>query len=61
MYVLLEPGVEIYHGDEFYNDEEEGWEFTNQPSGTIYVKFHFPMRRKIDTLQQLSEFLKEIK
>ena len=54
MYILLEPGMRINHTDEAYQDEK--WESINRfMTGEYYTDNHYPMRRKIDSLEELFE------
>ena len=52
MYILLEPGMRINQGDEAYHEDE--WEIIDGfVAGKSYTEDHFPMRRKIESLEEL--------
>lgn len=56
MYILLEPGMKIDFCDECLNEEATDWEPLNQSFIDFqrpYREDHLPMRRKIETVDQL--------
>jgi len=52
MYILLEEGMEIRHGDESLN-EDYVWEDVGMCVGGEYQSVHFVMRREIKTIEDL--------
>jgi len=56
MYILLEPGMVIDFGDEVLDADGLQWESMSDGFcgfGEPYRKDHFPMRRKINTMEEL--------
>jgi len=52
MYILLEEGMIIEHGDEALGDDYV-WDSVGLAAGEKYRSTHFVMRRKIDTIEEL--------
>ena len=56
MYILLELGMKIDYGDECLDADAYGWEPLSNifcGFGDMYRADHLPMRRKIETLEEL--------
>jgi hypothetical protein len=56
MYILLEEGMLIDYGDEALDADGLNWEQMSDGFlgfGEPYRKDHFPMRRKINTVEEL--------
>ena len=56
MWILLENGMKIDYGDECYDSSADKWDDMNQSDifGKEYnAEFHLPIRRKINTMEEL--------
>jgi len=56
MWILLEEGMTIERGDEILGDNRLSWEPISDEFcgfGEPYRNYRFPMRRKINTIEEL--------